>query len=105
VDWHELNKKRVVDLRAMMQEQMPEVQGVIGMKKEQLIEQLAAKMGIERPAKRATGIDKTAVKKEIGERKAKRQAALEARDPAELKKQRRAIHRLKRRLRRAASLR
>lgn len=103
MDWHELNKTRVADLRKMMQEQMPEVQGVIGLKKEQLVDMLAQKLGIERPTKRATGIDKTAVKAEIGGLKLKRQAALEAHDPAELKKQRRAIHRLKRKLRRAAT--
>ncbi len=104
MEWHELEKKRVVDLRSMMKEHLPEVTGVVGLKKEELVERLAAKLGIERPHKVVKGIDKTAVRGKIKSLIQLRDQALEVHDAAELKKQRRAIHRLKRRLRRAAAI-
>ncbi len=103
MDWQELNKTRVIDLREMMKEHLPEVTGITQMKKEQLVELLAEKLEIEAPRKTiATGLGKSALKAKIKELKVLRQSALEAQDHAELKKQRRAIHRLKRRLRRMA---
>ena len=105
MDFHELQKTRVADLREMMKEHLPEVQGVIGLKKEELVDQLADKMGIEKPTKHvAAGLGKKAIKAEIRELKIKREAALEAHDHAELKKFRRQIHRRKRRLRRMMDL-
>jgi hypothetical protein len=104
VDWHELNKKRVLDLREMMKEHLPEVSGITQMKKEQIVELLAQKFGIERPTKHISGINKTEIKGKIKQRKALRQEALAAGDSVTLKRQRRAIHRLKRKLRRAATL-
>ena len=103
MDWHELQKTRVKDLRDLMKEHLPEETGTTSMKKEQLVQLLAEKLGIEKPHKSvARGIGKGAIKAQIMERKGLRQHALEAHDHAELKKQRRAIHRLKRRLRRVA---
>jgi hypothetical protein len=103
MDWHELNKTRVKDLRDMMSEHLPDVTGVTAMKKDQLVELLAEKLEIEKPHKAvAKGLGKGAVKAKIKELKVLRQQALEAKDPVELKKQRRAIHRLKRKLRRMA---
>jgi hypothetical protein len=104
VDWHELNKHRVADLRDLMKEHLPEVTGITQMKKDQLVELLAEKLEIERPHKVVAGVDKAAIKAQIRELKLKRDAALETHDHAELKKQRRAIHNLKRKLRRAMSL-
>lgn len=100
MDWHELEKKRVTDLRAMMKERLPEVTGVVAMKKEELVERLAKVLGIEQPHKVVVGIDKITVRGKIRALKELRAAALVAHDHVELKKQRRAIHRLKRRLRR-----
>jgi hypothetical protein len=104
VDWHELNKKRVADLRDMLKEQNPALQGVMSMKKEDIVRSLAEVLGIEEPHKVVEGIDKAAVKSKIQEHKKLRQAALEAGDHAELKNQRRKIHRLKRQLRRAMNV-
>lgn len=104
MDWHELEKKRVADLRDMVKAELPDVTGVVALKKEQLVELLAQKMGIERPHKVVTGIDKTQVRTRIRALKQQRDQALAAHDSAELKKQRRAIHRLKRRLRRATAI-
>jgi hypothetical protein len=104
VDWHELNKTRVRDLREMMKEHLPQVSGITQMKKAELVELLAEKLGIERPTKKAVGIAKSDIKAKINEIKALRQAALEAKDQNALKRHRRTIHRLKRKLRRAAQL-
>lgn len=104
MDWHELQKHKVDELRAMMKEHLPEVTGVTAMKKEQLVEMLAEKLGIERPHKVVTGLDKTAVKARIRELKKLRQQALEAGDHDALVRHRRAIHHLKRKLRKAARL-
>lgn len=105
MDWHELNKKRVADLRDMMKEQYPGAQGVMSMKKEVLVAELAKALGIEEPHKVVEGIDKTAVKAKIKTHKERRQQALEAGDHGALKAERRKIHRLKRSLRRAMSVR
>jgi hypothetical protein len=104
VDWHELNKKRVADLREMMKEQMPQVQGVMSMKKEQIVGMLAEALGIEPPKKVVVGIDKSAIKAKIREHKTLRQQALEVHNHDELHNQRRKIHGLKRQLRKASNL-
>lgn len=101
MDWHELNKTRVADLREMLKEKFPNAQGVMSMKKEDIVKELAEALGIEEPKKVASGIDKTAVKAKIAEHKGLRQQALEAGDSEGLKTQRRKIHRLKRQLRKA----
>lgn len=105
MEFHELQKTRVGDLREMMKEHCPEVVGVVGMKKEELVDALADKLGIEKPHKYvAAGLGKRAIKAEIRDLIVKRQAALEAGDGAQLKKYRRQIHRCKRRLRRMMQL-
>ena len=105
MEFHELQKKRVADLREMMHEHCPEEKGVVGLKKEELVDRLAEKLGIEKPHKHvAAGLGKRAIKAEIRELKVKREEALEAGDSAELKKYRRLIHRRKRKLRRLMSL-
>jgi hypothetical protein len=104
VDWHELNKHRVLDLRELMKQHLPQVTGITQMKKAQLVELLADALGIEKPTKRVVGIEKGSLKSQIQELKKRRQQALEAQDHAALKQHRRAIHRLKRKMRRAAAL-
>ncbi|MEZ4386697.1 MAG: hypothetical protein R3D98_03820 [Candidatus Krumholzibacteriia bacterium] len=104
MDWHELNKKRVADLRDMMKEHFPAAQGIMSMKKETLVTELAAVLGIEQPHKVVEGIDKTTVKAKIKAHKEKRAQALAAGDHSALKTERRKIHALKRRLRKAMSV-
>jgi len=105
VEYHDLQKTRVADLREMVKEQLPDVEGVIGLKKEEIIDLLADHLGIEKPAKQiAAGLGKRKIKATIKELKVKRAAALEAKDAAELKKYRRLIHREKRKLRRMMQL-
>ena len=105
MEYHDLQKTRVKDLRDMMKEHLPQVTGVVALKKEELVDMLAEKLGIEKPHKHvAAGLGKRAIKAEIRQLKEKRQAALEASDSAELKKYRRLIHRRKRKLRRMMQL-
>ena len=101
MEYHDLQKTRVADLREMMKEHLPEVTGITAKKKDELVDLLAEKLGIEKPHKHvAAGLGKRAIKAEIRDLKVKRQAALEAGDARELKKYRREIHRRKRRLHR-----
>ena len=105
MDYHDLQKTKVTDLREMVKEQMPDQTGVVGLKKDELIKLLADHLGIEEPHKHVEkGLGKRAIKAGIREMKLKRQAALEAGDSAELKKWRRRIHREKRKLRRMMQL-
>jgi len=105
MDWHELHKTRVVDLREMMKEHLPDVTGITQMKKDQLIELLADALEIKRPHKKIeAGLGKRAMKARIRELKGSRAAAVAAGDKTTLHRSRREIHRLKRRLRRLASL-
>lgn len=104
MDWHELNKHRVADLRDMMKKNAPQVEGVLSWKKEQLVAEVAQLLGIEKPHAVVVGIDKAAVKERIKKQRELRLQALEAKDSAKLKRARRKIHRLKRKLRQAASL-
>jgi hypothetical protein len=105
MEYHDLQKTRVGDLRDMMKEHLPQVTGVVALKKEELVDMLAEELGIEKPHKHvAAGLGKRAIKAEIRQLKKKRQAALEASDSAELSKYRRLIHRRKRKLRRMMQL-
>ena len=104
MDFHDLHKTRVADLRNLAREKCPEVTGVIGLKKEQLVDLLADRLGIEHPHKHVqAGLGKRAIKAHIRQLKAARLDALERHDPEALKEARRAIHRRKRRLRKMAS--
>lgn len=107
MDFAELRKKTVVQLREMAGE-YEDMTGVSGMKKDDLLDALADKLGIEKEAakakpskKKARG--KGAIKKRIRELKALRDKALEEKDGETLKKVRRQLHRQKVILRRAES--
>jgi hypothetical protein len=106
MDFHELQKTRVTDLRNLAREKCPEIKGVIGLKKDQLVDLLAERLGLERPHKYVqAGLGKRAIKAEIRQLNAVRLEALAKHDHEALKKARRDIHRRKRRLRRMASAR
>jgi len=103
MDWHELAKHKVTQLREMAQERG--MKGTSGMSKDQLVENLAGKLGIEKPHLVVDDVaTKTTIKAQIRALKAKRDEALEAGDHAELKRIRREIHHLKRRIHRMAHL-
>lgn len=103
MDWHELHKKKVDELREMAKE-YPDVGAVSGMHKDELVKLVADHMGIHKPHLVVEGIDKVSIKAEIRAWKVKRDAALEAKDKKALKHARRQIHKRKRRMRRYAHL-
>jgi len=100
MNYHELQKATVVKLREMAKA-YPELEGVSGMHKDQLVDALAHKLGIEIPHRVATGIDKTTIKKEIRALKKVRDEAVAAKDHPKAHDTRRKIHHLQHKLRRA----
>jgi hypothetical protein len=102
MDWHELAKKKVTELRELGHEKG--MQGTSAMTKDVLVEKLAELLGIDKPHLVADGEEKAKIKAKIRELKVKRQEALEAGDRVQLKRARRKINRLKRRIRRNAHL-
>lgn len=104
MDWHELEKMKVTDLREMAKEKLG-IEGTSAMHKDQLVEVLAKDMGIEKPHKVAVGgEEKTAIKQQIRALKQKRGEALLAHDHEALHTIRHDIHKLKRKLRKMARL-
>ena len=97
-----LEKMTVKDLREMAKD-MPEIVGVHGMKKEELIVAIKQVKGIvDEPIKKA---DATVaeIKKKIREIKAQRRAAIETKDSKMATIYKRRISRLKKKTRRAAA--
>ena len=103
MDWHGLQKKKVDELREMAMD-VPGVGAVTAMPKDELVEAVADHLGIQRPHKVVTGLDKGAIKAEIRALKKQRDAAAEARDTEAMRRARKAIRKRKRALRKAAHL-
>ena len=103
MDWHELEKKKVTELREMAKEHAG-IQGTTGMSKPQLVEAVARELGIDKPHLVATGIQKGDIKKKIRLLKEDVAQALQAKDRQLARRKRRQIHRLKRRIHKAAHL-
>jgi hypothetical protein len=103
MDWHELEKMKVTDLREMAKDKTS-LEGVVGMTKEHLVEELAKVLGIPKPHKVSVGREKSATKKQIRETQSKVAAALEQKNHVQAKLLRREIHHLKRKLRRQAKV-
>ncbi|MBD3235980.1 MAG: hypothetical protein GF330_04705 [Candidatus Eisenbacteria bacterium] len=103
MDYQELQKQTVVKLREMAKE-YPDVEGASGMKKEQLVDMLCDKMGIEKPHAVAVGVDKAEIKKKIAELKKVRDEALQKKDRQTLIATRRKLHQLRRKLRKAVKV-
>ncbi len=82
--------------------QTPEITGVHGMNKQELIIEIKKSRGIEISTKKSASGSVKEVKKKIGDFKAKRAVALKADDAKMAKVYRRRIARLKRKTRRAA---
>ncbi len=103
MDWHELEKMKVSELRDLAKEKAG-LEAVSGLHKAELVEKLAEALGIPRPHKVVEGEGKAELKQRIQELKGRRTEALQARDREQLRRVRREIHGLKRRLRRMARL-
>ena len=99
MDLHEMEHKTVNDLREMAKE-YDEIEGASGMKKEDLLDALCGKLGIDRQAHVPEGIGRRKLRAEIRVLRTKRDEALAKGDPASLAGVRGAIKAKKRRLRR-----
>jgi hypothetical protein len=103
MDWHELEKKKVTELRELAKDKAG-LEGTTGLHKDQLVEVVAEAMGIEKPHLVVEGINKGKIKKRIRALRSDVQAAIEAKDRTLTRRKRTQIRRLKRRIRRAAHL-
>jgi hypothetical protein len=101
--FEELKGKTVAQLREIAEGVDHEaVHGFSTMHKHQLLHALCIAFNLEEHVHHeVVGIDKRAIKKQIHELKAQRDAALEAHDRETLKRVRRQMHHLKRRIRAA----
>lgn len=102
-DYHELKHTRIGDLRKIAEGLDHEaLQGYTQFHKEDLLKAICSALKIEMQEHHdVVGIDKAAIKKQIGELKALRDEAIRAKDRKEIKSVRRRIHHLKRTIRRA----
>jgi DNA-binding IclR family transcriptional regulator len=100
--YEQLKHKTVAELRELAKGIEHEaVQGYTQMNKEHLISALSTALGIQHEHHEVVGVDKASIKARIRQLKTQREAALAARDHAQLKAVRRTIHRLKRQLHKA----
>jgi hypothetical protein len=98
-----LEKMTVKDLKEVAKA-IPEITGVHGMKKDELIVAIKEAKGIEdKPVKKKADASLSQLKTKIKQLKAQRQAALEASDKKMATIYRRQISRLKKKTRRAAA--
>lgn len=101
--YDELHKKTVAQLRQIAKEMEHEaLRGYSTMHKADLLHALCEALGVEEHVHHeVVGIDKTNIKVKIRELKKQRDAAVEARDSAQLKVLRKRIKRLKRQIHKA----
>jgi len=98
MELHDLEKKTVHELRELAH-QYEDLEGVIGMKKETLIDILCQKMGIEKKKALPKGIGRRALKAKISGLRQRRDAALEGGDGKALKRVRTLMRRTRHKLR------
>lgn len=99
MDLHEIEHKTVNDLREMAKE-YDDIQGASGLKKEELLDILCGKLGIDRQEHVPEGIGRRKMRAEIRTLRGKRDEALAQKDSTALAGVRGAIKAKKRRLRR-----
>ncbi len=96
-----LEKMTTKDLKEIAL-QVPEISGVHGMRKEQLVDALRKAKGIELPKVKKAGVSLGALKKRIRAAKTRREEALQAKERKVAAIFRRRVSRLKKLSRRAA---
>jgi len=97
-----LEKMTVTDLREMAKE-IPEISGVHGMKKEELIAAIKKSKGIVDERVKKADVSLGEIKKKIKAAKTQRQAAIEAKDKKMATIYKRRISKLKKKSRRATA--
>ena len=101
MDYHDLAKMRVADLRELAKEKT-QMTGVSGIHKEDLIDKLAEALGIEKPHLVAHLEGKAEIKKRLHALKAQRLEALAAKDKEKLVAVRKDLKKIRRQLQHAA---
>jgi hypothetical protein len=98
-----LKKKTIAELREIAKDLEHEaVQGYTQLRKDELLMAVCTAVGVDpKEHRHVVGIDKKAIKTQIRELKAERDAAIEAKDGEKLRRTRRKIHKLKHQLRAA----
>ncbi len=102
MDWKDLEKMTIVKLREEALKHPDEIKGVHGKSKPQLMDELAALLGIEKPHVHFTETvvhSKEDLKHRIHALKAQREKLISAKDHKALHGVRREIHKLKRQIR------
>ncbi len=100
--YEQLKHKTVVELREIAKGIDHEsVRGYTQLNKEHLLVALSDALGIKHEHHEVVGVDKASIKAQLRELKKKRDEALTAHDPKQLKVVRRTMHRLKRRIHKA----
>jgi hypothetical protein len=102
MDWKDLEKMTVLKLREEALK-YPQIEGVHGKNKEQLMDEIANELGIQKPHVHfaETVVDaKSDLKNKIRELKIEREKLLEVHDHLKLHDVRRELHELKHRIRR-----
>src|SRR5215510_16051677 len=97
MDWKDLEKMTVLKLRDEALK-FPQIEGVHGKHKEQLMEEIASALGIEKPHAHFTETvvhTKSDLKHRIQELKIERDQSLQAHDHKKLQELRRELHELK----------
>lgn len=105
MDYHALTKMTVNNLREEAKKH--DIAGVTGMNKQELIDAVAAKLNLEKPAakpkkSKKVALDKTAIRQKITKLRELRATARANSDRKQVKLLRRRLHLLKRQLTRAA---
>jgi hypothetical protein len=103
MDWHELEKMKVTDLRELAKEKT-QIEGLSGLHKDELVEAIAHALGIERPHKVVHSAQKTKIKQAIRAAKVKRDEAEAAKNRTAFLAARVELRKLRRRLRRMAQV-
>jgi len=101
MEWKDLERMTVVKLREESLK-YPQIEGVHGKHKEQLMDEIAKALGIEKPhAHHAENVfhTKSDLKQKIVELKLERERLLQAHDKKKLHEVRRELHELKHRIR------
>jgi ribosomal protein L29 len=107
MDYKELHKKTVAELRELAKEKFPDIEGTIAMHKDKLLEVLCHHMGIDRHGHHeavVAGVSIPELKKQVRALKAQKAALAGKSDGKSLKKTRKQIHRLKHKMRRLVEL-
>ncbi len=99
MEFKDLEKMTVTKLREEAGK-FEDVQGVSGMKKDQLIDILCQKLDVQRPVKKVVGVDKSVLKERMRALKVKREQAASEHDHEALKDIRRRIKVYRRSIRR-----